>query len=445
LILIVLSFSIFLRRKNGRIIIFFKKWLIHLLGGDLYNHVYDELSVKKHDVSPIIHQSTQIQKEANKIGQLTPPISFLTDTSIDSYYDNKNQAQKFEQTISKFLKKIEIDASCQNIVVMPQYVEIIFEIANVQGIDEILKNQNQLLTILKIDRFNISRKGNIVMFEIPNKTISKISIRQIFNTTKIEQNDKSIVGLTLENTPLQLDMKKNHNILIVGKRGSGAAMLLTVLLISYAYINPPTNVEYILLSLIGDKTLKSFDNLPHMLTPTLNNFEACINKLHQVMDEMKERENKFKDAGAKTLEDFNRFQSNPHSKLKKIILVISGFDNLLRNSLQNLEILHNILKQGPELGINTILLSINVNNELLEPKIYELIDVKFVLQLESEHESLKIFDNYRGLQLYGNGDGYCFEGENEKIRFQTCYLNINELTEIIRIIATFYKTKDQIN
>jgi S-DNA-T family DNA segregation ATPase FtsK/SpoIIIE len=415
------------------------------LGGNLYNNAYDELSGEKNDVEPIIHQSLQIKQEANKLEQLTPPISFLTDTSSDHYYDNKSQSQKSQQIISKFIKKLDIEASYQSTTIMPQYVEISFEVPGKNEIDEILKAQSELLGLLKVDKFNISFKGNLVKFEIPNKISSKISIRQIFNSVPQPKNSEVIAGLSFNNTPLLVDIDKHPNILIIGRRGSGAAMLLTVLLITLAYINKPSDIEYILLSPLGDKSLKYLDDLPQMQFPLIDQVDECIAKLHQVLETIEDRESKFKEAGAKTLEEYNKYQSNNANKLKTVVLTISAFDHLVKNSLQNMEILETILKRGPATGIRTILLAINVNNESIDPKIYDKTNARFILRLESEHESLKIFDSYRGVQLYGNGDGYYFDGTNDKkIRFQTCYLNINELAETVKVIKTFYNAKEHL-
>ena len=62
------------------------------------------------------------------------------------------------------------------------------------------------------------------------------------------------------------------------------------------------------------------------------------------------------------------------------------------------------------------------------------------MKLSTESESLQVFDNYRGFQLYKNGDGYYLHN-NEKLRFQSCYLNIQEMNAVIYIINNFYKEK----
>jgi hypothetical protein len=80
----------------------------------------------------------------------------------------------------------------------------------------------------------------------------------------------------------------------------------------------------------------------------------------------------------------------------------------------------------------------------MDPSIYEHIDTKCILRLETEQESLWVFDTYRGVQLFGNGDGFFVDDKAKtKTRFQTCYLNVNELVEIIKIVKTFYEVKEE--
>ena len=70
-------------------------------------------------------------------------------------------------------------------------------------------------------------------------------------------------------------------------------------------------------------------------------------------------------------------------------------------------------------------------------------DVKLSFEngyLTSEAERISLFENYRCIQLFGNGDGYIYgKSPDDKIRFQSCYLNQNELSQIIEIINNFYK------
>jgi S-DNA-T family DNA segregation ATPase FtsK/SpoIIIE len=409
----------------------------------LNNNAYDELAVQKGDCKINSIKEIEIKQEANKIERLTPPISFLTDTSIDTYYENRSNSEKYQKTIDKFIKDLNFQASFIKTNIMAQFCEICFEVDGQTAINEILRKQAELLQQLKISSYNITFKGNIIKFEIPNKKISKISLRNIFNTTGDISSNKAIAGMDLENNPLLLDFNKHNNALIVGMKGSGGAMVLTTTLISLAYTNRPFDLSFIMISVYGDKSLKQFNDLPHLTSPVITEIDDAIIKLHEVIEIINDRKNRFKDAGASTLEEFNKYQTSDALKLKSIVLVISSFDKIIKMSLQNTEILSTILEDGNKYGVNTILLSTNINTEVLTSTIYDNCNAKFILRLESEQESLKVFDSYRGIQLFGNGDGFFIDAKaQKKTRFQSCYMNIKELDEIINIIKKFYAIKE---
>jgi hypothetical protein len=103
-----------------------------------------------------------------------------------------------------------------------------------------------------------------------------------------------------------------------------------------------------------------------------------------------------------------------------------------------------LLTRSKTLGIKIILLATNANDESFSKEINDFIDTSYILKLESEAESLKVFANNHGVQLYGNGDGYVFEDNiRSHKRFQACYLNTNELIQIINCINTFFEFKQQ--
>ncbi|MDR0825684.1 MAG: hypothetical protein LBM72_00265, partial [Mycoplasmataceae bacterium] len=235
LCLLISGVLVFFNKTDNRGVTMLRKWFIHLLGGSYNKTDYDELAPSKDDVKITSHQRNEIKMEAIGSKQDFPPISFLTDTSTDHYFDNKSNAEKYQNTISKFMKRLGIESTYEKTIVMPQFAEIHFEVSTKAMIDEILAKQCELLSELKIAQFNISFKGNTIRFEIPNKETSKISLRSVFNTIKNIRPSESIVGLSEENTPLIVDIQTKPNTLIIGRRGSGGAMLLSSMLASLAY------------------------------------------------------------------------------------------------------------------------------------------------------------------------------------------------------------------
>jgi S-DNA-T family DNA segregation ATPase FtsK/SpoIIIE len=418
---------------------------IALLGGNVNNSLnYDELAVDKNDIRPKVYRAVDIKNEANKPNQLTPPITFLTDTSIDNYFDNKRKGEKNQIIIQKLLKEHDIQVSHDKTSVMPLYTNISFELARSTDVDHVLKLKNHILHALDVETFIVTYKGNIINFEIPNVKPSKISIKSVLMTLDKINGNVATVGLNADGAPLALDFKQNPNILIIGRRGSGASMLLSSLIISLAYTNIPDDLEFVILSHIGDKSLKHFNNLQHLKVPLVNELEDVIKELHIFNAEVTRREKLIRSHKTTSISGLNSKLNNDIDRIKTLVLVITGFDKLIKADPECEKLLVNILTNSDKLNMKVILLSTNANEQALSKDINENINMRFVLKLESEAESNNIFGNNRGLQLYGNGDGYMFNIKNDRrIRFQTCYLNMNELIQIINTINSFFQFKNE--
>jgi S-DNA-T family DNA segregation ATPase FtsK/SpoIIIE len=411
------------------------------LGGNVNNsHGYDELAVSKKDVKPKVYRSVDIQREANKPNQLTPPITFLTDTSIDNYFENKRKGEKYQTLILQLLRAHNIKVNHGKTTVMPLYSNVSFELSDNSDDERILKLKNRLLHELKIDKFMITYKGNIVNFEIPNLKPSKISIKSVLMTLDKLYEYVATVGLDSEGRPLALDLKQNSNIIIIGQRGSGASMLLSVFIISLAYVNMPDQLEFIILSHAGDKFLKHFNSLQHLRFPLVTEIEDVVKELHIFNAEVMRREKLLHTHKTKSISSLNSKLNNDIDRIKTLVLVITGFDKLIQANAEIENILSNIISRSENLNIKVILSSTTANEQTLMKD----INMRFILKLETERESNTIFNNNRGLQLYGNGDGYMFDLKNDKrVRFQSCYLNVNELIQIINTINSFFQFKNE--
>jgi DNA segregation ATPase FtsK/SpoIIIE-like protein len=162
------------------------------------------------------------------------------------------------------------------------------------------------------------------------------------------------------------------------------------------------------------------------------------------VDEIKTRKEKLHQSGAKNQTEFNKVCHQLNFKLMKTrILIFNDFDEIIRHDFQYISQIKYILTNCNDVGVKIMFIATHVTGEILNENIYDNIVSKFILKLEYENESLQIFDNYRAFQLFGNGDGYFLAQDNKrKTRFQTCYLNQNELNRIVKIINVFYQAKN---
>lgn len=377
----------------------------------------------------------------------TPPISFLTDTSIDHYQENKVFSENITKQIQGFIDAYKLDVKYEKSIIMPLFTEIYWLADQQETIDNFIKNEVAISKYTKLDEFNISFKGNQIRFEYTNPKPSKVSMKSILSTNSVASNeDNCILGIAYANAPLLVNFRKQGSVLLLGAKGSGTNMLLSTILLSYAYLNSPKETSIDIIAKDENVITNNFVSLPH-----INNISTIdivgdniANIIKQYNDEIDRRKKIFEANNVTTFTSYTKESAKNETlePLKTQVLVFCDFDQITRDNIGYLPMIKTILEGGKKYGIHLIMIANEVTYNIIDASLYELIGVKLVLKLNNENESLQIFDNYRGYQLYGNGDGYYFEkSSDEKMRFQTCYLNQNELIETINIIKKFNEQK----
>ena len=417
------------------------KLIAKIFGNKRNKLKYDELEVERNDIKVGEISSEDVQKQADE--STTPPIRFLTDTSIDNYAINNNIASNVKDGIIKLGDQLRMGIRHVKTYIMPLYTEITFKVSKQKMIPLLLKNQVEISNLTKLKEFNILIKGNVVKFEYANKVASKVSIKSILSTYRIPRNKGNLlIGSCLGNKALFLNLYKQPSILIAGTKGSGASMLLSTMLATFAYLNKPDN-KFAILAKNDNAVLSNFKNMPH--TEFVAKVEYTSNNVSDILkdfgDTIDRRLEVYKTLEVDNFDEYNAYCKKIKQKTEsRRTLVFCDFNEVVANNYEYTSLIEKILLNGHRCGIYIIILTNFVNDEILQAPIYKNINTKIILKLTSEKESISLFDNYRGIQLYGNGDGYIYgKSPDDKIRFQSCYLNQNELSQIIDIVNNFYK------
>lgn len=417
-----------------------------IIDGSTYSNERKRLNRHRGDVKVPTTSDATIAMCANT-QEDTPPISFLTDTSIDHYQENKVYSENIIKQIKEFNDSYHLDIKYEKSIVMPLFTEIYWLVDQQETTDQFIKNEIAISKYTKLNEFNISFKQNQIRFEYLNQKPSKVSIKSILSANSIKTNDtNAIIGIAYANSPLTLNFAKHGSILLLGAKGSGVNMLLSSILLSYAYLNAPKTTTIDIIAKDENVITNNFMGLPHVNNVSTIEIvgDNIGNVIKQYHDEIERRKQIF---AKHDIDQFHTYQkmlknNTEWEVLKTQLLVFCDFDQITRDNIGYIPTIKKILTEGKQYGIHLILIANEVTYNVIDQAIFNEIGVKLVLKMNNENESLQIFDNYRGYQLYGNGDGYYFEKKSaEKIRFQTCYLNQNELIETINIIKKFNEQK----
>ncbi|MDR3249631.1 MAG: hypothetical protein LBS95_00970 [Mycoplasmataceae bacterium] len=408
--LMLFGISIFINRK-----IFSFDWIKKMFPRLFQNEITSEYKMKITQIkeSKIVEPDTVLIKSDIAINNATlPSIDYLLDTSENNNQENLQFVEEQAFLINKILRDNNIKTMKQKFNVMPIFSQIIYTLKDEDEVDDLLKYQFELYKKLNIGKFIISTRKNTVTFEILNPTPSKISIKNILK--KIGSKKLLPVGIDINDKSVFFDIENNHSLAIYGTTGSGVSMLVLILIFSYIYLNRPDDAQVILLS--PDKNGKiifdNFSSLPHFKKAPALSIDEC----HVIIDEY----------------------MNDSSKRKSLIF-FDSFEKFFANNFKRRQLFIAFLKKVNESKNTTLILSSKiVDNNSAGDDVYSLINEKYVLRLNSENESTSILKTDQAYNLYGTGDGFIVKKGEDKVRMQICYVGVNEVRYITKVISFFY-------
>ncbi len=415
--------------------------MIKKLGGTFKFSGFDELRATKDNQNRFKKTSKNMIVDSAKNYELVP-FDLLPNSDVSHYKENFRKARSYQNKLTALFKKQKIDVIAGQLNVFTTFSEVCFEARNKKEVEKILALQDKISNTIKIDHFNITLRDLIVCIEYTNMYFSKMSLKSASVLFDKRKDLTAFFALNKQNQLITQDFRFAPTALVVGKQGSGSATLAVLMALSTCYGTKPSDLELIILNTNTEATYNSFIKMPHCNGKSYDDMNACINKLHAIQEEINHRASTFNVNNVSNIEQYNQTVKNKDLKYKNILIVISEFPNLVKESFQNNKIINDILVNGPKVGVYTILHSYHVTNEVMDELIYKEVSQKYIFELETESESVKIFDNYRGNQLHGNGDCLTFSKLTRFMeRIQICNINQAELASDIDIIRMFYDAK----
>jgi len=172
--------------------------------------------------------------------------------------------------------------------------------------------------------------GRTVMgIELPNAKRQTVSFKELvaseaFATSK--GNLPMILGKDIAGEPIVADLAAMPHLLVAGTTGSGKSVGLNTILLSLLYRFTPAEVRLIL---VDPKVLelKSYDDIPHLLSPVVTEPAKSVRALKWAVEEMERRYRMMSDIGVRSLAGFNDKVSTAAAKGKPLgRRVQTGFD-----------------------------------------------------------------------------------------------------------------------
>ena len=150
--------------------------------------------------------------------------------------------------------------------------------------------------------------GKTVMgIELPNKDRQMVMLKELAASADFAENKGNlpiILGKDIAGEPIIADLAAMPHLLVAGTTGSGKSVGLNCILLSLLYHFTPAECRLIL---IDPKVLelKSYDDIPHLLSPVVTEPHKSVRALKWAVEEMEKRYRMMSSVNSRNINSFN--------------------------------------------------------------------------------------------------------------------------------------------
>ncbi|RVQ67789.1 DNA translocase FtsK [Croceicoccus ponticola] len=347
----------------------------------------------------------------------------------------ERNARLLENVLEDFNVKGEITAVRTGPVVTMYELEPApgIKAARVMGLaDDIARNMSAISARVS------SIPGKTVMgIELPNADRQMVSFRELIESAAFGDHKGMlpiILGKDIAGEPVVADLAAMPHLLVAGTTGSGKSVGLNAILLSLLYRLTPAECRLIL---IDPKVLelKSYDDIPHLLSPVVTEPPKAVRALKWAVEEMERRYRMMSSIGARNLASFNervrtaaakgkplgrRVQTGfdpetgeeifeeeqlEYEALPQIVLIVDELADLMITVGKEIEVLIQRLSQKSRAaGIHLIMATQRPSVDVITGVIKANMPTRISFHVTSRIDSRTILGEQGAEQLLGKGD-----------------------------------------
>ena len=400
----------------------------------IYEEYQPDKNQTKHE-KPVTHMDLSDVKE-----YVLPPVTLFkkneNKTDIEPTWVKENI-----DVINETLISFGIDGSVTNYTMGPTVTR--YEISLASGvptkkITSISDNIQMSLSAYSI-RIEAPIPGkNTVGVEVPNRIRESVFFGDVIDNPKFVNSKDPLllaIGLDIDALPVYTSIESMPHGLVAGSTQSGKSVCIASIIVSLITRNKPDEVK---LMLIDPKKvdLQQFADLPHLITPIIDETNVANEALKWMVQEMENRYEILKRFKAVNVVDYNSRRSDLPNfvKMPRIVVIIEEASDLLLSGGSEIE--ESILKltqKSRAVGIHLLLATQRPSADILKGAIKANIPTRFAFRVPSSTDSSVVLDMTGAEKLLGKGD-MLFSENGMARRLQGAYLSPEEIENITDFI-----------
>ena len=405
----------------------------------------EELKHKPIEQESLEQKSKTIETEEDfsyrlpKFNEVFDPIKPKKVNSTDFTKSNK-------EILERVLRDFGINAKVVEIHIGPAVTEYELTVPAGTKVSKIVNINKEIALALAAKDVIIQAPipgKNTIGVEIPNPTISSVTLREVLESPQNLKSDAKIcaaLGKDIMGTPKVFDLTKMPHLLVAGSTGSGKSVCINGIIASILMRYKPNEVKLVLVD-PKKVELTNYNGIPHLLCPVVSDPKKASLTLQKVVVEMDNRFQLFSDNEVKNIAGYNdlidkenkKHPENPKAKMPYIVVIIDELADLMLVASKEVEdSITRITQLARAAGIHLIVATQRPSTDVITGLIKNNIPSRISFAVSSQIDSRTILDQPGAEKLLGKGDMLYFPmGDSSPTRIQGCFINDDEIKKLI--------------
>ncbi|EAQ28761.1 DNA segregation ATPase [Erythrobacter sp. NAP1] len=313
--------------------------------------------------------------------------------------------------------------------------------------------------------------GKTVMgIELPNSDRQMVMLKELAASASFAEHKGNlpiILGKDIAGEPIIADLAAMPHLLVAGTTGSGKSVGLNCILLSLLYHFTPAECRLIL---IDPKVLelKSYDDIPHLLSPVVTEPHKSVRALKWAVEEMEKRYRMMSSVNSRNINSFNekvraaiakgkplgrRVQTGfdpdtgeqlyeeeqlDYEPLPQIVLIVDELADLMVTVGKEIEVLIQRLSQKSRAaGIHLIMATQRPSVDVITGVIKANLPTRISFKVTSRIDSRTILGEQGAEQLLGKGDMLYKPNTGATVRVHCPFVSDEE----VEAVADFWRAQ----
>lgn len=391
---------------------------------------------------PPVKEETQVQSSYADYSIPYQRIFKKSDGMVD---EHPIWLEEKKEIINQLLKSFSIDGEVITYTKGPAFTR--YEILLAPGVN--VKKVNQIYDNLQKDlqakslRMQAPIPGkNTIGIEVPNDVMDVVSFGDIINE-EFMNNNKPLsiaVGKNIDGSPVYQNITDMPHALIAGATQSGKSVCINTILISLLLKNSPESLRLILVD-PKKVELSFYNDLPHLLTPVIDDAIMATEALKWSVKEMERRYEVLARNRVRNIGDYNK-KRKEHKEMENmpfIVIVVDEFNDLVMQcGAEANDCIIRLAQKARACGMHIILATQRPTVDVVNGTIKANITCRIAFRVASDVDSRTILDEIGAESLLGRGD-MLIKNNGNPLRAQGAYISDDEINDVCDYISQRYQ------